>query len=404
LEEGWPVPRAGFSRFLPRYAVGLVAGLILLPGACSVAVVALALSADETLSAGQTFLIGTAAGVVAWLALAVPMRRLASPQYANSGVYRELTARHDQLAAVAATVDPTQDPEAHALLQTSLATAAASLGEDGSDGGGTAWAGGAAYVLVFTLIHRAEQALTKLLPDEAVVQQALYERSALLGSSVATAQEHIDRLERAIRALGGNDYLPQPKTGAGAKGAALARGIVQDAQETIDDFRDSRRRGLVRARNRLFATVVFTGLVAYAGLGLALLAGAGKTQVVAGGTFYLIGASVGLFRQLRRAAEEDNVTEEDFGLSMVRLVYTPLASGLAAIGGVVLTAYLTAMNNSQDVPSLATVFDISASPLGLLSAAVFGFTPSLIASTLQSRADRWKDELKSSDPGEKADS
>ena len=165
----------------------------------------------------------------------------------------------------------------------------------------------------------------------------------------------------------------------------------------------------MRARNRLFATVVFTGLVAYAGLGLALLAGAGTTQIIAGGTFYLIGASVGLFRQLRQAATADTVTEEDFGLSMVRLVYTPLASGLAAIGGVVLTAYATALNpglssdgeTSVTVPRLSQVFDIADNPLGLIAAAVFGFAPSLLASTLQSRADQWKEELKSSGPAEK---
>ncbi|HXV34895.1 MAG TPA: hypothetical protein VD769_12875 [Gaiellaceae bacterium] len=398
------MPEAEASRFLPRYAVGLVAGLILLPGAASVAVVVLTLSADEALTAGQVFLLGTLIGTAAWLALALPLRRMASPQYANSGIYRELVARRHELAGIAATVDQSVDPEAHAVLQASIATVEASLAEDGSDGGGSAWAGGAAYVVVFNFVHRAEQALTKLLPEDAVVQQALYERSALMGSNIANAQEQIDRLERAIHALGGNEYLPQPRTGAAPKDTALARAIVQDAQVTVDDFRDSRRRGLVRARNRLFATVVFTGLVAYAGLGLALLAGAGTTQIVAGGTFYLIGASVGLFRQLRQAAVTDAVTEEDFGLSMVRLVHTPLASGLAAIGGVVLTAYLTALNSAEDVPPLSEVFDISASPLGLVSAAVFGFTPSLIAASLQSRADKWKEELKSSAPGEKTES
>ena len=331
------------------------------------------------------------------------MRRLASPRFANSGVYRELSARHQELASVAATVDGKNDPEAYAVLQSSLATVDAALAEDGTGGDGGSWAGGAAYVVVFNFVHRAEQALTKLLPEDAVVQQALYERSGLHGSSVANAQEQIVRLERAIHALGGDAYLPQQRSGAAPTDKRLARGIVQDAQTTVDDFRDSRRRGLVRARNRLFATVVFTGMVAYAGLGLALLAGAGTTQIIAGGTFYLIGASVGLFRQLRQAATADSVTEEDFGLGMVRLVHIPLASGLAAIGGVVLTAYVTALNSASDVPPLSDVFDITLSPLGLVSAAVFGFTPSLLSSSLQSRAEKWKEELKSSAPGEKAE-
>jgi hypothetical protein len=391
-------------RFLPRYAVGLVAGLILLPGACSIGVVAWTLAADQALSPAQNFLLGTVVGVAAWLAVAVPLRRLASPRYANSGVYRELVARHKELASVAQTLAETGDPEAWATLRASLETAEASLAEDGCGGDGASWAGGAAYIVVFTVVHRAEQAMTKLLPEPDAVRQALFERASLMGSTIAHAQEQISRLERAIHALGGAEYLSEQRRGSPPADKRLARGIVQDAQTIVDDFRDTRRRGLVRSRNRLFAAVVFTGLVAYGGLGLALLAGAGTTQIIAGATFYLIGASVGLFRQLRQAATADTVTEEDFGLSMVRLVHVPLASGLAAIGGVVVTAYLTALNSAQDVPSLATVFDISASPLGLISAAVFGFTPSLLASSLQSRADKWKEELKSSAPGEKADS
>jgi hypothetical protein len=279
-----------------------------------------------------------------------------------------------------------------------------SLAEDGTHGDGTAWAGGAAYVVVYNHVHRAEQALTMLQAEPDVVRQALYERSCLLDSKIANAQEQIFRLERAVHALGGKGYLTQPRTSAEPTDKRLARGIVKDAQATVDEFRDSRRSGLVRARNRLFATVVFTGLVAYSGLGLALLAGAGTTQLIAGGTFYLIGATVGLFRQLGRAATADEVTEEDFGLGMVRLVYVPLASGLAAIGGVVVTAYVTALNTSAEVPALSQVFDIAESPLGLVSAAVFGFTPSLLASSLQSRADQWKEELKSSSPGEKGTS
>jgi hypothetical protein len=396
-------------RFLPRYAVGLVVGLIFLPGACSVAVVAWTLSADNALTPGQHFLIGTAVGIAAWLVLAVPLRRTACPRYANSGVYRELVSRHRELARVAESVDRQTDPEAWEILQAALESAKSSLEEDGCAGDGSSWAGGAAYVVVFTFVHRAEQALTKLVPQPEVVQQALFERASLMGSHIANAQEHIYRLERAIHALGGADYLPERRTGSAPSDPTLARGIVQDAQSLVDDFRDTRRRGLVRSRNRLFATVVFAGMVAYSGLGLALLADAGQNQIIAGATFYLIGASVGLFRQLRQAASASTVTEEDYGLGMVRLIHTPLASGLAAVGGVVLTAYATVLNSSLyatttvTVPSLSEVFTIADNPLGLLAAAVFGFAPSLLSSSLQNRAEKWKEELKSSAPAEKTE-
>jgi hypothetical protein len=56
------------------------------------------------------------------------------------------------------------------------------------------------------------------------------------------------------------------------------------------------------------------------------------------------------------------------------------------------------------VPPLSEVFAIGDNPLGLIAAAVFGFTPSLLSTSLQNRADKWKEELKSSAPAEKSDS
>ena len=131
-----------FRRFLPQYTVGLVAALIVLPGACSVGVVAWALSADRALTGAQNFMLGTLTGVVVWLLLALPMRRMASPRYANSSVYRELAAHHQELVAVAGTLDQRVDPEAWASLTSSLADVQAALQEDGSDGDGSSWAGG----------------------------------------------------------------------------------------------------------------------------------------------------------------------------------------------------------------------------------------------------------------------
>ena len=65
-------------------------------------------------------------------------------------------------------------------------------------------------MVVFNQVHRAEQALTMLMDEPDVARQALYERSGLLNSKIANAQEQISRLERAIHALGGEDYLAEP--------------------------------------------------------------------------------------------------------------------------------------------------------------------------------------------------
>jgi hypothetical protein len=104
-----------------------------------------------------------------------------------------------------------------------------------------------------------------------------------------------------------------------------------------------------------------------------------------------------------QAASADGLFEDDFGLGLVRLVHTPLVSGLAGVAGVILTAYLIGLNDPSTVPKLADIFNVSESPLGLVTAAVFGFTPSLVGSALQKGADEAKKQLKSSAPGEGPD-
>lgn len=389
----------GVKSFGSRYAVGLVAALLALPGACSTAVVAWKLVGGGSTSA---VLYGTVIGLGAWLAGGLLFRRLSSPRHANSALYQDLVDRHSRLKSVGQTVRRKGDRAAWASFATSLESARKLLAADNARDG-FAWARGTGYISVLKAIHEAEQALVDLASDEDVIRRAMTERSALEGSKIADARGRARRLERAIRVLGAGDYLTDPPEAPKTTDKRIARKIVREAQATVDEFRDSRRESIIRARNRLFATVVFTGLVAYGGLVLALLAGANKTQVIAGATFYLIGAAVGLFRQLQQAGAAGAVAEEDFGLGLVRLVHTPLVSGLAGIAGVVLTAYAIDLNDPDAAPTLAEIFDVAGSPLGLITAAVFGFTPSLVGNALQKGADQAKLELKSSAPSEESE-
>ncbi len=395
--------RARPRGLLSGYTVGLAASLLLLPGLCTVSVVGWKLAAGDSWSAGEVLVYGTLIGLGAWILIGFPLRRHAFPATANPGVYQELAARHLELQRIADSLGPPRDDEAWATLQANLDVAARAI--SGRSGDGLAWASASGYMTLFTVVHKAEQALVELVPEPDVVRYGLEERSSLVGSKIAETTEVVARLDHALAMLGGDEYLPErdrrrPKADPTDEDKDIARAVVRGIRTMIDDFRDSRRSGLVRARNALYTAVVFTGIVAYSGVGVALLAGAENTQVIAGATFYLVGSTVGLFRQLRQAAVADTITEEDFGLGIVRLIQIPLLSGLAAVGGVVLTAYLTALNDAADVPPLTEVFDISDNPLGLLAAAVFGFTPALLATSLQSRAEKWKQELKSSGPGE----
>jgi hypothetical protein len=102
-----------------------------------------------------------------------------------------------------------------------------------------------------------------------------------------------------------------------------------------------------------------------------------------------------LFRLLHSAGQADTVREADYALSTARLLQTPLLSGIAGVGGVVVTA-LAAKLTGGAVPTLSKSFDLGAQPYKLLLAAVFAFTPTLLISRLQGDAEKSKQDLQGS--------
>ncbi len=119
----------------------------------------------------------------------------------------------------------------------------------------------------------------------------------------------------------------------------------------------------------------------------------------------LVGGVIGLVNQLRKDAETGSAVE-DYGLSTARLVYTPLFSGVAAVGGVLLTALLavnvvqTGVANAaqptiDQAAQLLRIFDLGQSPFGLIIAAIFGLTPNQLISRLKQQTDQVKEEIRS---------
>jgi len=155
----------------------------------------------------------------------------------------------------------------------------------------------------------------------------------------------------------------------------------------------------------------------------------GREAILAAAAFFLVGAVVGLFDQLRRGSGTETAPEEDYGVARARLLYVPLLSGLAAVGGVLVTAMLYGtLNNTippneaaaatpsptvvaatvtptpepegvreftPEVPALERVFDFQENRFSLLIAAVFGLTPGLLVARLQNQATRYTSELQS---------
>ncbi len=177
-------------------------------------------------------------------------------------------------------------------------------------------------------------------------------------------------MRRAVSKLGAADYLsPSTFTPSDTEPTdaerAQARAILRVVRRTVNEFRDDRSDGLVRAHNRLIGTMVFTGLTAYVLLALALLAEVPSRTIEAAAAFYLVGAIVGLFNRLH-AESGTEAAIQDYGLSRARLIQTPLFSGLAAVGGVLLTAMLTAaLNDELLVPPAAVTPATTASAAGV---------------------------------------
>ncbi|MEA2512284.1 MAG: hypothetical protein QOJ59_1771, partial [Thermomicrobiales bacterium] len=363
------------------------------------------------------------------------------------------------------------------------------------------WVTGSGFIDLWVRMHNAEEALFVLESKEQVVTYGLADESRLMGSTISNREDLLGRLRRAVAVLGGREYFSvaiadtlskiPPENGFDNKESEEAKAhlILRDIRHAINDFRDTSREGLVRARNQLMWTGLVTGAVSYVLLVLAILVRTDEDGLVAAMSFFLVGAVIGLFDQLRVSAVHDGA-EEDFGLGRARLVYTPVLSGLAGIGGVVLTAMLyatlsgsmlkytepptptpsptvaatatpttpstgastddgevsaTASPDSTtspeavgevvylasrperfqadatdtsaltvtttpteeptrepvpsdvefDPPPLSAIFDLGLNGFGLVIAAVFGLTPSLLVNRLQGQADKYKADLQS---------
>jgi hypothetical protein len=268
-------------------------------------------------------------------------------------------------------------------------------------------------------VHRVEEALLMVRPRSTVIAAAVHDMLRLAGSTIPKRDRLVGEIVEAMTAIDPRataTYLGTEQARARVRAPARVpergpRAILVEVRRAINDFRDQRRAGLVRARNHLLATVAATGFVTYVFLGIAFLMQAQVSAIVAFAAFFLTGAVVGLFRQLQAASTRFAVAEDDFGLSYARLLHAPLFSGLAAVAGVMLTALASQLmlangtsgaTNGVTIPSLDQVFSLSTNQGGLVFAAMFGLVPNLFIARLQLRAEAYKDDLRSSESAEHA--
>jgi hypothetical protein len=460
-EHGWRVGRSLRSSRahtwmeLRKWGLATLPTSVMYPGTAATISSALYLSkprwAGEWNQDGpHAFITGTVLGVVVWLLGSALFRRFAMPETSNTAAYGELASEYHRLKPRldCLPADCAGSPS-HCEARAQLDQVAGELGLDERTAQPAyRWILATGYTAAWSRIHRADECMFDLECESAVVGFALYDELRLLGARIPEKDEMLSKLRTALVALdpSAGKYLHQPpsphpehprpvfrlravpRPGAhrnepvvhiAVRGRVLigrglsdadrqrtARVVLRQIRHSINEFRDDRREGLIRARNNLFATVLFTGLTAYLVLGLALIEGVSRPAVLAAFGFYLVGAVVGLFRHLRNASARDTIVEEDYGLSYARMIQLPLFSGVAAVAGVVLTALLPALvptTSASDritAPALSTIFNLTTNPSYLVVAAIFGLTPNLLISRLQQQAESYKADLKSSEAAE----
>ena len=312
---------------------------------------------------------------------------------------------------------------------------------------GPQWVRGTGYVYTWGMIHRAEEALMEVDALPIVIREAIRDRLDLEGSNVENRDTLLKELELAVRDLDpdATKYLKRSQDDNNIKALlqeilaqrtsasqeTLTNGIDRDAQvkstdqlmkpsplvqararatlrqvkHALNKFREDRLAELIQARNNLDLSIIATGSITFILLTMVLLTldpTRLSNQVMTVATaYYIIGAAVGLFARLYKESTATSASN-DYGLSLKRLLATPLLSGLAAIGGVILFGTLILNSTPSASLHLESIFVFT--PYSLLIAAIFGLTPNLLIKGLEEKSNKLLSDFESAKSGGMASS
>jgi hypothetical protein len=428
------------SAFMRRVGPGLIAGLAILPGAVAVCITFFYLGDWPTENPFDQVFYGALAGGAFWIVVSLAfLRGFADVESADPATFDELVVRKDVLIArLHALGGTTRNPdgrgqeieaEVHAdegavqepsVVRTDVSTDAKPVEEvrtkalkeagellagvtatlAGSTMGSTVrWSGASGYISLWRRLHRAEEALLAAESKETLYAEAVDDEGRLVKTRVDGAETLLGELRSFLREPAKERTRAQI---VAELDQPVGRMLLRKIRFCLNSYRDDLFQRFVRIRNAMFATLVYVGLVGDGVLALAILALPRRFEsaVVAGMTYYLVGALVGLFAELYGASRGHRGAVHDYGLALVRLLTIPVLSGIAAVLGVVLTrlggAALT--DDALDVP-LEQIFSLAENPLSIVVAAIFGLTPGLLLERLRAETNEYKEELMKSSPG-----
>jgi len=416
-----------FPRDWPRmraYGAALVGGFAVVPSVAAAITVAIFLAVSGVPS-WSIVLLGMLVTFAAWLLISIPMSFLTSRDRVNARSYGLLISRLGQLETRLNVIqnrnpdpDKLEEYQEVALeeaynnfqeLDTMLYESTTRL----------PWVLGLGYVNAWGRLHRAEEALIDVEPVEMVIRGAYHDKMAITDSQMSNSSDLLNELRTSVKALDpamgdlfsgvkldDNQAHKKGPDQPGTKGPspeAEARLTIREIRQTLNEFRDHLWEGLIRGRNRLVGIIFVTSLATYLLLCVTILSASPEKSspqsvrpaILAAATFYIIGATAGLF--VRIFQESAVITAiDDYGLSITRLLITPLLSGLASVGGVLITALLYgALSGGQTIYSLQGISQLQ-ELLYLLVAAIFGFTPNLVSGRVWKSAESYMSALLSS--------
>jgi len=249
-------------------------------------------------------------------------------------------------------------------------------------------------------INKVDEAMVGVLPCQTVIESANYDELSLSG--VPESKDLLDLLDKAIHtmlALLKKTTDPKKVTNPPSLSAANngqdsqqseqeARSDIRKVKSALHKFTNERWDGLVRARNQLIGTAFLTAFFTYILVIIAILANVPRMNTIDAMVFYFLGAIVGLFGRLFDERNADKVVD-DYSLSTIRIIVTPLISGLAVLIGVL---FVTTSS------TLDTIYTITIQNLVL--AAVLGFSPNILINKLLSKSEEIKGQIKSASPSD----
>ncbi len=295
------------------------------------------------------------------------------------------------------------------------------------DPAGVEWTLGTGYVNAWHLVHRTQEALVGVETIEEVIGDVVHDIRAIQNSPMSDSKDLIRKMLQAVKDLRpeamvyleelradkyyadvfssssnedlGDSRPVEKSSGLTHQTEQLAREAIRQVKHALNIYQDSLRLTLVRGRNSIYIAIALTAFITYFLLSALMLWRPGPLSIGPVTVYYMIGAITGLFVRFYNEANSKYVDAlpDDYGLLIARLIATPLLSGLAAIGGVFVTASLPVLSGQSVKPALELNSIYGTVTLEyLIAAAIFGYAPNLILGNLQQRASKYATDLQSS--------